>query len=200
VSERALTLKIRAKALLTFAQENRLPQWIAWGTCYCGPVLVHQGLSAEAADKVREGIERCELLGNKAFRPFFLSFLAAAQSANQNAEEAVLTLEEAIAIGEATAERWYTAELWRNKGALYKKIGNRTGIAEECFQKALAIAGEQASRCFELRAATSLARLWGEQGRRAEARTLLAPVYGGFTEGFDTADLKEAKALIDELA
>jgi predicted ATPase/class 3 adenylate cyclase len=190
-------LETRANALLTLAQENRLPQWIAWATCYCGPVLVYRGMAAEAVHKVREGIQQCEQLGNKAFRPFFLGFLAAAQAAIENFEEATLILEEAIAIGEETAERWYAAELWRNKGDLYRKMDSR--MAEACFQQASAIAAEQGSRCFELRAATSLARLWLDQGKALRARACLAPIYGAFTEGFDTPDLREAKALLEAL-
>ena len=194
------TLKTRTNALLTFAQEHRLQQWIAWGTCYLGRVLVNEGRAAEAVDKVREGLGRCEQLSNKAFRPLFLSFLARAQAAIGKTGEALSTLEDAIAVGEATEERWYVAELLRNKGALYQTTGTNNGVAEECFRQAVSTAREQGSQCFELRAATSLARLWRDQGKRDEARDLLAPVYGWFTEGFDTLDLKEAKALLDELA
>ena len=92
-----------------------------------------------------------------------------------------------------------TAELNRHKGQLLLRQG-QSEAAEELYRKALSIAEAQEAKLWELRAAVSLARLWGEQGRRVEARDLLAPVYGWFTEGFDTADLKEAKALIDELA
>jgi adenylate cyclase len=194
------TLKTRTNALLTFAQEHRLQQWIAWGTCYLGRVLVNEGRAAEAVDKVREGLGRCEQLSNKAFRPLFLSFLARAQAAIGKTGEALSTLEDAIAVGEATEERWYVAELLRNKGALYQTTGTNNGVAEECFRLAMSTAREQGSQCFELRAATSLARVWRDQGKRHEARDLLAPVYGWFTEGFDTLDLKEAKTLLDELA
>jgi tetratricopeptide (TPR) repeat protein len=192
-------LKIRTNALLTFAQEHRLPQWIAWGTCYLGRVLVDEGRAAEAVDKVREGLGRCEQLSNKAFRPLFLSFLARAQAAIGKTREALLTLEDAIAVGEATEERWYVAELLRNKGALYETTGTTNGTAEECFRQAVTTAREQGSQCFELRAATSLARLWRDQGKRQQAHDLLAPVYGWFTEGFDTLDLKEANALLEQL-
>jgi len=192
-------LETRASALLTFAQENRLPQWASWGTCYFGPVLVCHDKAAEAVHKVREGIEKCQQLGNKAFRPLFLSFLAAAQEAVGKAEEAILSLEEAIAVGEATAERWYAAELWRNKGDLYRKVDSHRRMAEECFRRASAIAAEQGSRCFELRAATSLARLWQDHGQASRAREALALVYNRFTEGFDTPDLREAGTLLDAL-
>jgi predicted ATPase len=126
--------------------------------------------------------------------------LREAQAAIGKTGEALSTLEDAIAVGEATEERWYVAELLRNKGALYQTTGTNNGVAEECFRQAVSTAREQGSQCFELRAATSLARLWRDQGKRHEARDLLAPVYGWFTEGFDTLDLKEAKTLLDELA
>ena len=93
---------------------------------------------------------------------------------------------------------WLTAELYRRKGQLLLQQG-RPEAAEELYRKALSIAGEQGAKLWELRAAASLARLRRDQGRPAEARDLLAPIYGWFTEGFDTADLKEAKALLDEL-
>jgi predicted ATPase len=100
---------------------------------------------------------------------------------------------------ERTGERWFAAELYRHKGQLLLRQGH-SEVAEGLYRKALSIAEEQGARLWELRAAASLARLRRDQGRLAEARDLLAPVYGWFTEGFDTPDLKEAKALLDELA
>jgi predicted ATPase len=112
-------------------------------------------------------------------------------------------LAEAVAIAEQTGEHWSDAELDRLAGTA--KLRKSTPFfdpqkAEQHLRRAVDGARENGTRGFELRAATSLARLWGEQGRRGEARELLAPVYGWFTEGFDTADLKEAKALLDELS
>jgi predicted ATPase len=107
-------------------------------------------------------------------------------------------LDDALQIAERTGVRWFAAELNRHKGRLLLRHGH-SKTAEELYGKALSIAEEQGAKLWQLRAAASLARLWGEQGRRAEARELLAPTYGWFTEGFDTADLKEAKALLDEL-
>jgi predicted ATPase len=100
---------------------------------------------------------------------------------------------------ERTGERWLEAELYRHKGQLLLRQGHSKAAAE-LYRKALSIAKEQAAKLWELRAAASLARLRRDRGRPAEARDLLAPIYGWFTEGFDTADLKEAKALIGELA
>jgi predicted ATPase len=113
-------------------------------------------------------------------------------------EDGLTQLDNALRIVERTGERWFAAELNRHKGQLLLRQGH-SEAAEELYRKALNIAWEQEAKLWELRAAASLARLRRDQGRRAEARGLLAPVYGWFTEGFDTPDLKEAKALLDEL-
>jgi predicted ATPase len=113
-------------------------------------------------------------------------------------EEAAFLLDDALQIVERTGERWFEAELNRHKGQLLLRQGH-SEAAEELYQKALSIAREQEAKLWELRAAASLAQLRRDQGRRAEARDLLAPVYGWFTEGFGTPDLKEAKALLDGL-
>jgi predicted ATPase len=114
-------------------------------------------------------------------------------------------LAEALTLVEETEERYWEAELYRLKGALLLKMGDseqeggKVGETEECFQKALDVARRQQAKSLELRAALSLARLWQQQGKRTEAYDLLAPVYGWFTEGFETADLQDAKALLEEL-
>ena len=125
------------------------------------------------------------------------------------AEEGLRVVDEALALVERTEERFYEAELYRLKGELLlmqenqklKGKGQKAKIedVEECFQQAINTARRQEAKSWELRAATSLARLWQQQGKTAEARDLLAPVYDWFTEGFDTADLKEAKALLEKL-
>jgi predicted ATPase len=114
-------------------------------------------------------------------------------------EEGLGLLDEAVKIVERTGERWLKAELYRLNGQLLLRQGH-TEAAQELYRKALSIAVEQQAKMWELRAAASLARLWRDQGRRTEARDLLAPIYGWFTEGFNTSDLKEAKALLGELA
>jgi predicted ATPase len=108
-------------------------------------------------------------------------------------------LDDALQIVDRTGERWLAADLNRHKGQLLLRQGH-SEAAEELYRKSLSIAQEQQARLWELRAAVNLARLGRDQGRRAEARDLLAPVYGWFTEGFDTPDLKEAKALLDQLS
>ena len=130
--------------------------------------------------------------------PHYIALLAAACEIAGQIEEGAALLDEALQIVERTGERWFAAELNRHKGQLLLRQGHPEA-AEELYRKALSIAREQEAKLWELRAAASLARLRRDQGRRAEARDLLAPVYGWFTEGFDTPDLKEAKALLDEL-
>ena len=130
--------------------------------------------------------------------PHYIALLAGACEIAGQVEEALTLLDDALQIVERTGERWFAAELNRHKGQLLLRQGH-SEAAEELYRKALSIAEEQEAKLWELRAAVSLARLCRDQGRRAEARDLLAPVYGWFTEGFDTPDLKEAKALLDEL-
>ena len=130
--------------------------------------------------------------------PHHIDLLARACEIAGQIEEAVTLLDDALQIVERTGERWFAAELNRHKGQLLLRQGH-SEAAEELYRKALSIAEEQGAKLWELRAAMSLARLRRDQGRHAEARDLLAPVYGWFTEGFDTHDLKEAKALLDEL-
>jgi predicted ATPase len=130
--------------------------------------------------------------------PFFLTTLAEAYGMAQP-EEGLAVLAEAAELVETTQERWSEAELHRRRGALFQSI-SKFAAAEASYYQALAVARRQSAKFWELRAATSLARLWRDRGKREEARELLAPVYGWFTEGFDTRDLKDAKALLDELA
>ena len=116
-------------------------------------------------------------------------------------EAGLTVLAEALTLVDTTGERWYEPELYRLKGELLlQQSSDNQAEAETCFHHALEIARNQQAKSFELRAATSLARLWQQQGKRQEAHDLLAPVYHWFTEGFDTADLQEAKALLEALA
>jgi predicted ATPase len=130
--------------------------------------------------------------------PHYTVLLAGACEIAGQVHEALTLLDEALHIVERTGERWFAAELNRLKGQLLLRQGHAEA-AEELYRKALRIAREQEAKLWQLRAAMSLARLRRDQGWRTEARDLLAPVYGWFTEGFDTPDLREAKALLDEL-
>ena len=129
----------------------------------------------------------------------YLCMLAETYLQHSRVKEGVAAVAEAAELMQRTHEHTWKAELTRIEGELQNQQQASAGNTEAYFQRALSIAHDQNARAFELRAAMSLARLWGEQGRRAEARELLAPVYGWFTEGLDTADLKDAKALLDAL-
>jgi predicted ATPase len=137
--------------------------------------------------------------GTEIWVPHFTALLAAACEVAGRVDEASTLFDDAVQIAEKTGEHWLDAELNRHKGQLLLRQGH-SEAAEELYRKALSIAQEQGAKLWELRAAASLARLRHDQGREAEARDLLAPVYAWFTEGFDTPDLKDAKALLDELA
>ena len=116
-------------------------------------------------------------------------------------EEGLTVLAEALTLAETTGDRWYNPELYRLKGVLLlQQSADHHAEAQACFQQALDVAHSQQAKSLELRAATSLARLWQRQGKRNEARLLLSAVYTWFTEGFDTVDLREAKALLEELS
>jgi predicted ATPase len=131
--------------------------------------------------------------------PHYLALLARACEIAGQIDEALTLSDEALQIVERTGERWFAAELNRHKGRPLLRQGHAEAV-EKRYRKALSIAEGQDAKLWELRAAMSLARLRRDQGRPAEARDLLAPIYGWFTEGFDTPDLKEAKALLDELS
>jgi predicted ATPase len=139
--------------------------------------------------------------GAEVFRPYGLALLAKAYGKEGQSEESLSVLAEALAAAHTTGGYFYEAELHRLKGELLLALSpdNQTE-AETCHQRALAVARHQQAKSLELRAAMSLSRLWQRLGKRAEAHQLLAEIYGWFTEGFDTADLQEAKALLAELA
>src|SRR5215831_18309726 len=130
--------------------------------------------------------------------PHFYALLARASGITGQIEDALTLLDDALRIVARTGERWFAAELHRLKGKVLLRQGHAEA-AEGLYRKALSIAQEQEAKLWELRAAASLARLHRDQGHRAEAHDLLAPIYGWFTEGFDTPDLRGAKALLDEL-
>ena len=187
-----------ASQLATVATEQGFLLWRAIGTTYRGWLKVKIGEVAEGIMLLRQGLAAYRATGAEAWVPYQIALLARACEIAGQIEEAVGLLDDALQVVKRTEERWLDAELHRHRGQLRLRQGH-SGAAEELYRKALSIAAEQGAKLWELRAAASLARLRRDQGRRAEARDLLAPVYGWFTEGFDTPDLKEAKALIDEL-
>ena len=163
--------------------------------------LAIQGLWAEGHAQLHGGLDAWRATGSGNSGPYFLTLLVEAQRQAGQSQAGLTVLTEALTLVDTTGERWYEAELYRLKGELLlQHTGSNASQAEPCFQHALAIARRQQAKSLELRAAMSLARLWQQQGKRQEAHDLLAPVYHWFTEGFDTADLQDAKALLEELA
>ena len=164
-----------------------------------GAALLGQGAVDEAIACIREGVAKWTRLGRTLNLPFGLASLAEGLARRGDRAAALAALREGLEIADATGEHKWDAELHRTNGmVLFAE--NKLDEAQASYQQAIRIARDLHAKSLELRAATSLARLWGEQGRRSEARELLAPVYGWFTEGFDTADLKDAKALLGDLA
>jgi predicted ATPase len=187
-----------ADQVFALATEQGFPQWRAEATIYRGWVKVKNGDVTEGISLVRRGSVAFRATGAEMWMPYGFALFAKALEIAGQIEEGLTQVEEAFEIVQRTGVRWLAAELHRHKGQLLLRQGH-SEAAEELYGKALSIAVEQGAKMWELRAAVSLARLWGEQGRRTEGRDLLSPVYGWFTEGFDTADLKEAKALLDDL-
>jgi len=188
-----------ADDLITVAAEQSFPFWSAQGTIYRGYARVKNGDVPEGISLLRSGSSAYRATGAELWMPYYITLLATACEIAEQTGEAVTLLDDALKIVERTGERWLAAELHRHKGQLLLRQGH-FDAAEELYRKALSIAEEQKARFWELRAATRLARLWADRGRRIEARELLAPIYGWFTEGFDTRDLREAKALLDALS
>jgi predicted ATPase len=185
---------------VTVASEHGFTLWAARGRILQGWADAQRGEATTGIARIRDGLAAFEATGSRASTPFYLALLAEALALAGKIEEALVALDDALAQAAASGERGWDAEIHRLRGELTARLPYPDPAkAEDSFRTALAIAREQGGRGYELRAATSLARLWREQGRQGEARDLLAPVYSSFTEGFDTADLKDAKRLLDEL-
>jgi predicted ATPase len=193
-------VQAQAEAAIALATEQGFPLWVTLGTVMLGWAYAKQERIAEGFVHIHQGLEVASGIGLVDWRSYFLILLAEIQGERGDVQEGVRTLEGALEFVQATGHQFFEAESYRLKGALLlqQSLDNQTE-AESCFHHALDIARNQQAKSFELRTATSLARLWQQQGKRQEARDLLVPVYHWFTEGFDTADLKDAKALIEEL-
>jgi predicted ATPase len=190
-----------AAAALAFATEHGLPLWTAIATIMHGWALSEREQSAQGIAQVREGLSALERAGDRLFRLYYVTLLAEALARAGQRDEALAAIEAAIEGCRKAAVPYWDSELQRLRGELLlAKVRSEAVPVETCFRQAIEIAQAQSAKSLELRAATSLARLWRDKGKRSQAHNLLAPVYGWFTEGLDTADLKDAKALLDELA
>jgi DNA-binding winged helix-turn-helix (wHTH) protein/class 3 adenylate cyclase/predicted ATPase len=191
-------LEQRAASLLAVATDQGFPFYRATAAIFRGWVQAKNAAVTEGLSLLRAGSSAYCATGATVWMPLYIALLAGAYKIAGQIEECAARLDQAMQIVDRTGERWFAAELNRHKGLLQLRQG-QPATAEELYRKALGIAREQEAKLWELRAAASLARLWCDQGQGAAARDLLAPVYDWFTEGFATPDLKNAKALLDEL-
>jgi class 3 adenylate cyclase/predicted ATPase len=192
-------LERRASELLALATEQGFPMYCALGTLFLGCVKANTGDVAKGISLLHSGSNTYRTLGAEARTPYHIALLARGLAVAGQIDDALSSLETALELAERIGERWFAAEMYRHKGQFMLRQG-RSETAEELYRQALTIAKQQEAKLWELRAAVSLGRLWRGQGRHTDARDLLAPVYGWFTEGLDLPDLKDAKALLDELA
>jgi predicted ATPase len=210
-----LATQERAETAILLSTEQEFLFWLAWATILRGWAVAEGGQRAEGITQMRQGLATWQDIGVEIARPYALARLTEAYGKGGQATEGLAALSEALLAVHQTGERFHEAELHRLQGELVLQSGFRRQTsdvftpdlrrqtpdleAEECFQQALDVARRQQAKSLELRAAMSLSRLWQRQGRQAAARQLLTQVYGWFTEGFDTADLQEAKALLEVL-
>jgi predicted ATPase len=206
----------QARRLWSLGLNQGFANWTVFGTFQYGVAMTQLGELEEGIALMRQGLNEYFALGSDMFRPSQLAPLALALVETGAVQQGMELLNEALATSRRTGERWYEAELYRLKGRLLLLPDDcRTGAdaaseavrakvvvkqAERCYLQAIAVARRQHARLWELRAAMDLARLWRDQGRRQQALALLAPVYDWFSEGFATADLQQARVLLDELA
>jgi predicted ATPase len=177
------------------------PIYEASGRMQYGWTLAQYGQGTQSVSEIQQGLVVTQNRWGEQFRPYYLSLLAESYGTTGQIEEALCALTQALALVDKSGGNWYEADIHRLQGEfLLLQSSDHQAEAETCFQQAITIARSQQAKSFELRTAISLARLWQQQGKRQKAYDLLAPVYNWFTEGFDTTDLKDAKALLDSLA
>jgi predicted ATPase len=194
-----------AETVIALSSEQGFSQLLAFGIILRAWTLAGQGQEEEGMTQLRQGLITWQATGAKLGLPWWLALLAEVHGKVGQSGEGLGVLTEALAAVHKTGERYYEAELYRLKGTLTLRSqvqGPKSKVeeAEECFHKAIEIARRQQAKSLELRAVMSLSRLWQQQGKRDEARQILAEIDGWFTEGFDTKDLQEAEALLEELS
>ena len=191
----------RAEALMTLSTEQRFAFWLVSATVLRGWALAEQGQGEEGIAQLRQGLATWQAMGEALYQPRFRALLAEAYGKVEQTEAGLAVLAEVLAEVHKNGLCYCEAELYRLKGELLQQqAAGRGGEAEACFRQGLDVARRQQAKSLELRAAISLSRLWQHQGKPDAAHHLLAEIYGWFTEGFSTADLQEAKALLEELS
>jgi predicted ATPase len=194
------TTETLANELYTLADEQGAVLWKSSGQQYRGWVLAVTGRASEATQLLAQSLAAFRSTGSTGMTPFGLSWLGKSYAELDQPDDAFRSVNEAKDVIERTGERWAEVDVHRIAGEIALRAPEPDAAkAEAHFERALAVARRQQAKSWELRAATSMARLWRDQGKPQQARELLAPVYGWFTEGFETIDLKEAKTMLDEL-
>jgi predicted ATPase len=189
-----------AEKTIEISEKYVIPLMVAQGRFHLGWALAEQGRPVQGIELIRDGIAATRATGALMGFPFFLSVLACAYLDIGELHQAAATLDEALSVATEARAQQFFPEVLRTKGKLlFLQDPDHPEAAQACFQQAVTAARDQGAKSLELRAATSLARFWRDHGKHTEARDLLAPVYGWFTEGLGTRDLKEAKALLAEL-
>jgi predicted ATPase len=203
-----------AEAAVHLAREQGFPVWAAMGTILLGWAVAKQGQLQEGIVRIQEGLAAWRSIGAEISLPYFLALLAEVHRDTGTLGQGLTILNEALTIAHKTGDRWWEAELYRLKGEFAIQAAIQGSSPEEavlrcvtlptfreateCFQQALEIARGQRAKSLQLRAAISLGRVWRRQGKGAAARQLVVETYGWFTEGFDTKDLQQARALLEE--
>jgi predicted ATPase len=191
----------QAETVMALATVQGFPAYLTSGTVVRGWAVAAGGRAEDGIAEIRKGLADYAAIGAEMLQPYFLGLLAEALGRAGQAAAGLGVAADALEHAQRKGARWFDAELHRLRGELLSaRLEPEQAEAEACFRRALAVAREQSAKLWELRAAASLARLQRDRGRRAEARDLLAPVYGWFTEGLATADLEAARALLDELS
>ena len=189
-----------AEELIAFATEQSLSFWLALGRAFRGWGLVAQGEVDEGIARIQEGLAGSRATGARVFVPGLTAMLAEGYHEAGRSDEGLSLISEALEAVEQTGEVWQEAELHWLKGELLLSPSlQNEADAETSFGRSIDVAQKQKAKSLELRAAVSLVLLWRSQGKRNEARDILAPIYSWFTEGFDTVDLKKAKTLLEQL-
>jgi predicted ATPase/class 3 adenylate cyclase len=203
--QEAQAVREHADRLMTLSTDQGFPFFLAPACIYQGWCLARQGRGEEGLVLVRRGLAEWRAMQAELWQPYFLALVAETYGRMQRIHEGLSVVSEALTVADKTEERWYEAELYRLKGELTLQSESRSLEslqleAEACFQQAIAIARRQSAKSLELRAVMSLSRLWQPQGKTAEAHQMLSEIYHWFTEGFDTKDLQEAKAVLETLS
>jgi predicted ATPase/class 3 adenylate cyclase len=196
------TCRELAEATMSLSTERAFARWLAWGTLWRGWAVMEQGQGEDGIAQLQQGLAADRITGAESLVPYILGLLAEAYGKVGQTERGLNVLSEALAAVDKNGERSYEVELYRLKGELLQRAEGRKQIeaeAEAYFRQALEVARHQSAKSWELRTAMSLSRLWQRQGKKEEARKMLAEIYGWFSEGFDTSDLKEAKAMLDSM-